>query len=745
MDYRDSLTQLITLLESKDHLIDRLDLTDEQKEEIKGFFKKHPNYENKIDWNNKNLVYDDFKELLASEGTSRNQIKKYGISGKAQIEDLKEGVDYDIVYQDDDCTCYNVKTFKGSEVLAKPTTPPEGVQGKWCIAGRNYSPGTRDQHWQSYTQDRNFYFIFTRTKKYAAYIKKNLFFEAKPKDFNPDQISVSGESTYSNLKGDVTETSKFWYLAGLGENLKPGYFTSTVPYYAPKFSYKKETSSENTVIPETEEKLFNSKYLTIFSQTDNQINWPEEFNKLIKPIMCWNLTPGKIDLSLKEFKSQVEKKMSSPTVPIPPETEFVKYVSRDKYAQAYIGKDLTVYSPCTDETGRYRLYFLPPEYIEINGPKVWKPENCNIYLNCLSYKDGKPIQYSVETLDLSTIAVNFKLNDSPVYINGLGLFKTCPNLKEIIWPGTLTNFCRITEMWQFFSTLKGMPQIAAQLSLNIDGQRYTVQDFVNLKSKFKGIRTEHLVAPITVSGLRTDENGIIYVKGNIPFSITDLTRTKLVFPEWLTSALAFEEVPRGMRNFCSSVMEDWRILKSVLEEVEFKNPRTVLPSRLFKYASNLKRVVLPSQLKVIEYDTFEQCSQLKEINIPSTITKIETNAFSETGIESLDLSHCTKLWRIGYDAFASCKNLKQVILPLPADFPEYRKYLNSHHYIPVFYHPGLFAQCPLLTDITFLGTQEDWKVLSRLAKEWDGQCSILAGSQVRRIHCTDGIIRRSPK
>ena len=35
--------------EDKDRLIDKLDLTDDQKSELKAFFKKHPNYENKID------------------------------------------------------------------------------------------------------------------------------------------------------------------------------------------------------------------------------------------------------------------------------------------------------------------------------------------------------------------------------------------------------------------------------------------------------------------------------------------------------------------------------------------------------------------------------------------------------------------------------------------------------------------------------------------------------------------------
>lgn len=164
------IQNLVRILESKDHLIDKLDLTDEQKEELKGFFKKHPNYESKIDWNKKDLKWEDFEELLKTEGQTKNQIKKYGKSGKAQIEDLEEGKDYEVLVDKPNLTVYYPLNFKASEVLAKPTTPPEGVTGKWCIAGKNYSPGTQDQHWNRYTKERNidFFFVFMEHRKYAV-------------------------------------------------------------------------------------------------------------------------------------------------------------------------------------------------------------------------------------------------------------------------------------------------------------------------------------------------------------------------------------------------------------------------------------------------------------------------------------------------------------------------------------------------------------------------------------------------
>ena len=168
-NFKVNLQHLYQLLESKDHLIDRLNLTDDQKEELKVFFKAHPNFENKVDWNRKDLKWEDFRKVLELEGNTKSSQKKYGLSGKAQIEDLIEDKDYKVLAQTDDYIVYYPMTFKASEVLAKPTTPPEGVTGKWCISGKNYSPGTQDQHWKSYTsRGFDFFFVFLNHTKWAV-------------------------------------------------------------------------------------------------------------------------------------------------------------------------------------------------------------------------------------------------------------------------------------------------------------------------------------------------------------------------------------------------------------------------------------------------------------------------------------------------------------------------------------------------------------------------------------------------
>lgn len=150
-------------LETKDHLIDKLDLTDDQKDQLKNFFKKYPSHESKIDWNRKDLKWEDFSVLLSNEGKSKSQAKKYGISG------LTLGKDYNIVFQNDECIIYYPLTFLASETLASPKVTPLGVTGEWCIAGENYDDGTHDKYWRDYTGRLiDFFFIFTKETKYAV-------------------------------------------------------------------------------------------------------------------------------------------------------------------------------------------------------------------------------------------------------------------------------------------------------------------------------------------------------------------------------------------------------------------------------------------------------------------------------------------------------------------------------------------------------------------------------------------------
>ena len=145
--------RLSLLIENKDRLIDRLNLTDEQKQQLKAFFQKHPNYESKIDWNNKNLTWESFSDILETDGKSRSQAKKYGISG------ITEGKDYKLIASGkigygQTYNIYRPLTYLGSVTLASKRVSPF-IEGEWCVA-------SNDRHyWDYYTIDKEsvFYYI----------------------------------------------------------------------------------------------------------------------------------------------------------------------------------------------------------------------------------------------------------------------------------------------------------------------------------------------------------------------------------------------------------------------------------------------------------------------------------------------------------------------------------------------------------------------------------------------------------
>ena len=131
------------ITEKKDHLIDKLAITDHQKKELKDFFAKKPNLENKIDWQKKGLAFKDFADVMATTKTERTRmVKKQGIAG------LKDGKDYvelkspaDFPFQ-----AYIPLTWEASKLIASNKIG-KGT-AKWCTAHHSLY-----KHWYEYADN----------------------------------------------------------------------------------------------------------------------------------------------------------------------------------------------------------------------------------------------------------------------------------------------------------------------------------------------------------------------------------------------------------------------------------------------------------------------------------------------------------------------------------------------------------------------------------------------------------------
>ena len=212
--------EFFKFLEKKDHIIKKLPLTDEQKQLAIEFFGKYPSYESEIDWNRKDLTWEDFEKVIYKSRNTKSQIKKAVRQG---IEGITEGVDYNYigegVYKDKPFYVYIPANWKGSRVLASDQVEPklgtvyDGFTGaKWCISYQK-----TDQYWNSYTRtqyiDSN-----TTTNRLLNSASIFLFFfgESIPSYKLALQLSLTDvykyliESKGKNVLSDNTRVFNIW-------------------------------------------------------------------------------------------------------------------------------------------------------------------------------------------------------------------------------------------------------------------------------------------------------------------------------------------------------------------------------------------------------------------------------------------------------------------------------------------------------------------------------------------------------
>ena len=84
-----------------------------------------------------------------------------------------------------------------------------------------------------------------------------------------------------------------------------------------------------------------------------------------------------------------------------------------------------------------------------------------------------------------------------------------------------------------------------------------------------------------------------------------------------------------------------------------------IPTNAFSGCINLESVELAEGFTAIQSSAFKDCTNLKKVVLPQTLTTIGVKAFSQSGVEEIDLKNVET---IGSRAFESCKNLKSVDL-----------------------------------------------------------------------------------
>lgn len=134
---------------------------------------------------------------------------------------------------------------------------------------------------------------------------------------------------------------------------------------------------------------------------------------------------------------------------------------------------------------------------------------------------------------------------------------------------------------------------------------------------------------------------------------------------------------------------------------------TIIGSNVFANKSNVTKVVLPEGLKTIETNAFFECADLKEINIPESVEIIEAQAFF--GCKMLKKVHLPKnLKHLDVDAFTD-SGIESVDLPEHPEYVGARTFSNSklnQVTIPANFPltMAMFDECKNLEAVTFEGT-----------------------------------------
>lgn len=165
-----SFEDIYQLREKKDHIINKLNLTPEEKQQTIDFFNKHPNYESKVNWQNKNLTFNDFKSIMSQQENSKSNIVKQTKSGNlSAIWKQLPDTDYQILYNDNKEIYVLIKSYQVAVFC--DSFDCYGFGAKWCIGTKNNS-----SYWDHYTgSKRSLFVLYYDALKKEKYMNQIMF------------------------------------------------------------------------------------------------------------------------------------------------------------------------------------------------------------------------------------------------------------------------------------------------------------------------------------------------------------------------------------------------------------------------------------------------------------------------------------------------------------------------------------------------------------------------------------------
>ena len=160
---------LVTLFleSSKDRFINKLNITDKEKQELKDFCDKYPQYASRINWQKRDLTWEDIKPILELPSQSKSAKKRQAKNDPKAL--FQKGSL--IIYKETEDWLYVLpQSWEDAKFIDSSACGGEGA--KWCIGCKD-SPA----YWKSYTSGEDSEissFILAFNKKYDPHILDNV-------------------------------------------------------------------------------------------------------------------------------------------------------------------------------------------------------------------------------------------------------------------------------------------------------------------------------------------------------------------------------------------------------------------------------------------------------------------------------------------------------------------------------------------------------------------------------------------
>lgn len=339
--------------------------------------------------------------------------------------------------------------------------------------------------------------------------------------------------------------------------------------------------------------------------------------------------------------------------------------------------------------------------------------------------------YDCQNLRSITFSNNIQMIDS-------NAFKNCVRLTDVLFDGTLTDWCSIEfnytpmEYAKNFYLLSKSGKYKRLTTLNIpngiekiNGSVFygfrnvtsiTIPETVKIigYGAFAGCNIQKITIPSSVESIESSAfasctnlkeieilGNLKHFGENVFYKCSSLKLNEFDNAYYIgNNSNKYKILVQAVNKEISSceIHKDTEIIATCalalcrnLTEISFdeESQLKVVDIAGFSHCSSLEEIMLPSSVEIIESEAFCECSNLKEIIIPKNVEKIESHTFYYCkNLTNLELEEDSKLKSIGEGVFECCVGLLSIDLRNTNSFEEIENWAFDHCNLFKLYYGG---------------------------------------------------------